>query len=188
MGFLTFWACCLYGVWGAFRACCCGLLGLQGVLLWASWPSGRAAVGCLTFRACCCGLLDLQGVLLWAAWPSGRCCLYGLLPFTFALPFGQRFSIPLRAGDRWFRAWCFNFSKIISASVIVCTDFCAKNTLYSYLCFYILYIFAAEKENEQETNRLRALQERPAAHETEILSKGKLLFLTNLLFFQLRTM
>ena len=27
-----------------------------------------------------------------------------LLPFTFALPFGQRFSIPLRAGDRWFRA------------------------------------------------------------------------------------
>jgi len=26
--------------------------------------------------------------------------------FTFALPFGQRFSIPLRAGDRWFRACC----------------------------------------------------------------------------------
>ena len=25
-------------------------------------------------------------------------------PFTFALPFGQRFSIPLRAGDHWFRA------------------------------------------------------------------------------------
>ena len=30
--------------------------------------------------------------------------LQKLLPFTFALPFGQRFSIPLRAGDRWFRA------------------------------------------------------------------------------------
>ena len=71
----------------------------------------------------------VQGVLLWASWPSGRCCLYGLLPFTFALPFGQRFSIPLRAGDRWFRAWCFNFSKIISASVIVCTNICAKITL-----------------------------------------------------------
>ena len=28
-------------------------------------------------------------------------------PFTFALPFGQRFSIPLRAGDRWFRACYF---------------------------------------------------------------------------------
>ena len=27
-----------------------------------------------------------------------------LLPYTFALPFGQRFSIPLCAGDRWFRA------------------------------------------------------------------------------------
>ena len=31
-----------------------------------------------------------------------------LLPYTFtfafALPFGQRFSIPLRAGYRWFRA------------------------------------------------------------------------------------
>lgn len=30
-----------------------------------------------------------------------------LSPFTFALPFGQRFSIPLRAGDLWFRACCF---------------------------------------------------------------------------------
>ena len=88
----------------------------------------------------------VQGVLLWASWPSGRCCLYGLLPFTFALPFGQRFSIPLRAGDRWFRAWCFNFSKIISACVIVCTNICAKNTLYSYLDFYIFYIFAAKKK------------------------------------------
>ena len=157
-GLLDLLGVCLYGVWGpsgraaymgclAFRACCLyGLLGLQGVLLWVAWPSGRAAVGCLTFRACCCGLLALQGVLLWAAWPSGRCCLYGLLPFTFALPFGQRFSIPLRAGDRWFRAWCFNFSKIISASVIVCTDICAKITLYSYLCFYIFYIIAAKKK------------------------------------------
>ena len=27
-----------------------------------------------------------------------------LLPYTFALPFGQRFSIPLCAGFRWFRA------------------------------------------------------------------------------------
>ena len=34
-----------------FRAYCCGLFGLQGVLLWAFWPSGRAAVGFLTFRA-----------------------------------------------------------------------------------------------------------------------------------------
>ena len=32
---------------------------------------------------------------------------YVILSFTFALPFGQRFSIPLRAGDRWFRACCF---------------------------------------------------------------------------------
>ena len=40
------------------------------------------------------GLLPFQGVLLWAS------ALY------FALPFGQRFSIPLRAGDRWFRVCC----------------------------------------------------------------------------------
>ena len=33
MGCLTFWACCFYG-----------LLPFQGVLLWASWPFGRAAV------------------------------------------------------------------------------------------------------------------------------------------------
>ena len=38
-----------------FRACCCVFFGLQGVLLWAFWPSGRAAVGFLTFRACCDG-------------------------------------------------------------------------------------------------------------------------------------
>ena len=37
----------------------------------------------------------------------GRSSYKQLLPFTFALPFGQRFSIPLRAGDRWFRACCF---------------------------------------------------------------------------------
>ena len=35
---------------------------------------------------------------------TGRAAKNLLLPFTFALPFGQRFSIPLRAGDRWFRA------------------------------------------------------------------------------------
>ena len=58
------------------------LLPLQGVLLWAAWPSGCAAMGCLTFRACCLyGLLGLQGVLLWAFGPSWRCCcgLLGLL-------------------------------------------------------------------------------------------------------------
>ena len=60
-------------------------------------------------------LLPLQGALLiafipralpWAKsfCPFRACCFYELLPFTFALPFGQRFSIPLRAGDRWFRA------------------------------------------------------------------------------------
>ena len=39
-----------------------------------------------------------------------------LPPFTFALPFGQRFSIPLRAGDRWFKAcgaYLRNLSSII---------------------------------------------------------------------------
>ena len=35
---------------------------------------------------------------------TGRAAKNLLLPFTFALPFGQRFSIPLRVGDRWFRA------------------------------------------------------------------------------------
>ena len=40
MGFLTFWA------------CCCGLLGFQGVLLWAAW----------FFGAYCCGLLGFLGV------------------------------------------------------------------------------------------------------------------------------
>ena len=60
-------------------------------------------------------LLPLQGALLiaiiprampWAKsfCPFRACNFYELLPFTFALPFGQRFSIPLRAGDRWFRA------------------------------------------------------------------------------------
>ena len=32
--------------------------------------------------------------------------------FTFALPFGQRFSIPLRAGDRWFKACGIKFAKL----------------------------------------------------------------------------
>ena len=36
----------------------------------------------------------------------------------------------------------------MNASVIVCVDFFAKNTLYSYLVFYILYIFAAKKKSE----------------------------------------
>ena len=94
VGFLTFWA-CLYGLFG---------------------PSGRAAVGFLAFRACCLyGLLDLLGVCLYGfLGPSGRCCFYGLLPFTFALPFGQRFSIPLRAGDRWFRACGAKLAKLVS--------------------------------------------------------------------------
>ena len=46
-----------------FRACCCGLLDHQGVLLiWAAWTSGR----------CCYGLLGV--LLIWAFGPSGRCC------------------------------------------------------------------------------------------------------------------
>ena len=47
------------------------------------------------------GLLPFQGVLLMSIALG-----YGLLPFTFAFPFGQRFSIPLRASDCWFRACC----------------------------------------------------------------------------------
>ena len=47
------------------------LLPFQGVLLiWASWPSGRAAVGFWTFMA----------MLLWASWPFGRCCYCFKLP------------------------------------------------------------------------------------------------------------
>ena len=46
-------------------------------------------------------LLPFQGVLL-VSIAQG----YELLPFTFAFPFGQRFSIPLRASDCWFRACC----------------------------------------------------------------------------------
>ena len=47
------------------------------------------------------GLLPFQGVLL-----VSIALGYELLPFTFAFPFGQRFSIPLRASDCWFRACC----------------------------------------------------------------------------------
>ena len=46
-------------------------------------------------------LLPFQGVPL-VSIAQG----YELLPFTFAFPFGQRFSIPLRASDCWFRACC----------------------------------------------------------------------------------
>ena len=46
-------------------------------------------------------LLPFQGVLLMSIALG-----YELLPFTFAFPFGQRFSIPLRASDCWFRACC----------------------------------------------------------------------------------
>ena len=46
--------------------------------------------------------------------PFRACCFYELLPFTFALPFGQRFSIPLRAGDRWFRACGAKLAKLVS--------------------------------------------------------------------------
>jgi hypothetical protein len=70
-------------------------------------------------------LLPLQGALLIAiipralSWaksfcPFRACCFYELLPFTFALPFGQRFSIPLRAGDRWFRACGAKLAKLVS--------------------------------------------------------------------------
>ena len=64
-----------------------GLLPFQGVLLWASALSGRAAVGFLTFWAfaymgfltfwvCCYGLLDLQGVVAY----MGFCPLPLLYP------------------------------------------------------------------------------------------------------------
>ena len=46
-------------------------------------------------------LLPFQGVLL-----VSIALGYELLPFTFAFPFGQRFSIPLRASECWFRACC----------------------------------------------------------------------------------
>ena len=60
----------------------------------ASAPSGRAAS--MSF----CPLPLLSAGDLWFR----ACCFYELSPFTFALPFGQLFSIPLRAGDRWLRA------------------------------------------------------------------------------------
>ena len=70
-------------------------------------------------------LLPLQGALLiaiiprampWAKsfCPFRACNFYELLPFAFALPFGQRFSIPLRAGDRWFRACGAKLAKLVS--------------------------------------------------------------------------
>ena len=53
MGFLAFWALLLIWASCPFWACCLyGLLGLQGVLLWAFGLSGRAAVGFWAFRAC----------------------------------------------------------------------------------------------------------------------------------------
>ena len=64
-----------------------GLLPFQGVLLMS------IALGY--------ELLPFQGVLL-----VSIALGYELLPFTFAFPFGQRFSIPLRASDCWFRACC----------------------------------------------------------------------------------
>ena len=64
-----------------------GLLPFQGVLLMS------IALGY--------ELLPFQGVLLMSIALG-----YELLPFTFAFPFGQRFSIPLRASDCWFRACC----------------------------------------------------------------------------------
>ena len=48
----------------------------------------------------------LTGRLVDCQYTQGVALGWELLPFTFALPFGQRFSIPLRAGDRWFRACC----------------------------------------------------------------------------------
>ena len=65
------------------------LLPLQGVLLIAIIPRAMPwARSFCPFRACCFQeLLPFQGVLDVAYdTPS--------LPFTFALPFGQRFSIP----------------------------------------------------------------------------------------------
>jgi len=53
-----------------FRACCYGLLPFQGVLLWASALSGRAAMGFCPFRACC----------------------YELLPFTLLYPSASDFQ------------------------------------------------------------------------------------------------
>ena len=57
--------------------------------------------------------INLQNWLLFHKWMFGQCTKqFGRkndppMPFTFALLFGQRFSIPLRAGDLWFRACCF---------------------------------------------------------------------------------
>ena len=97
-------------------------------LLEAARPEGAEALspgqrpGCLWTQTCrpvrakafitkqLTKLLPLQGALLiaiipralpWAKsfCPFRACCFYELLPSTFALPFGQRFSIPLRAGD-----------------------------------------------------------------------------------------
>ena len=64
-----------------FRACCCGLLDIQGVLLWAAWPSGRAAyMGFWTISGrAAVGFWTFRAMLLWASWPFRACCLYGLL-------------------------------------------------------------------------------------------------------------
>ena len=47
-----------------FRAYCWVFLAFWALLLWASWPFGRAAGSSWPFGRCCCGLLDHQGVLL----------------------------------------------------------------------------------------------------------------------------
>ena len=68
-------------------------LPFQGVLLIGALPfQGMLLIGALPF----------QGMLLIGALPSQGMLLIGVADLY--LTFNKRFSIPLRAGDRWFRA------------------------------------------------------------------------------------
>ena len=106
------------------------LLPLQGVLLWAAWPSGCAAMGCLTFRACCLyGLLGLQGVLLiWASWPSGRAAYMGLLPFQGVLLWVAWPSGCAAMGFLAFRACCCGLLDLHGVAAYM--GFCPLPLLY----------------------------------------------------------
>ena len=94
-------------------------------------------------------LLPLQGALLiaiipralpWAKsfCPFRACCFYELLPFTFALPFGQRFSIPLRAGDRWFRACGAKLAKLVSIRFHIRYFLDLPLSMCSYVKFFFM--------------------------------------------------
>ena len=90
----------------------------------------------------------LQGALLidiipralpWAKsfCPFRACCFYELLPFTFALPFGQRFSIPLRAGDRWFWACGAKLAKLVSIRFHIRYFLDLPLSMCSYVKFFL---------------------------------------------------